>query len=349
MSLVPFAHTAGPRDARIVIVGESWGEQEERLQLPFVGASGQELTRMLREAEIDRYSCLLTNVFPLRPPENNIEALCGKKAEVGADYKLPPIRQGKYIRPEYLPHLERLAEEIRTCAPNLVIAFGNIAMWALLRATGIGALRGAVAESRLIPGVKVLPTYHPAAVLRNWAWRVIVVADLQKAKRESAQAAILRPEREILISPTLDEISSWLTRPAVLYACDIETFQGQIEMIGLARSPREALVVPFVNKNAKLHEELNYWPDVESEAEARRLVNMALAGAVPKLFQNGLYDVQYLWREGFTLRNVREDTMLLHHSMFPEMQKGLGFMGSIYTEESSWKHLRKQDDTKRDA
>jgi uracil-DNA glycosylase family 4 len=53
----------------IAIVGEAWGEQEERARAPFVGASGYELTRMLDEAGIRRADCFLTNVFNLRPEQ----------------------------------------------------------------------------------------------------------------------------------------------------------------------------------------------------------------------------------------------------------------------------------------
>jgi len=344
--LEPFAHTSGPKDARVVLVGEAFGEQEERIGLPFVGTSGQELTRMLGEAGIDRFQCLLTNVFPLRPPDNNIEALCGKKADCGPGYFHSAFRQGKYFLPKYLQHLQRLRTELSAAPRNLVVALGNTACWALLGSSGIGGLRGSTAYSTLVPGVKILPTYHPAGVLRNWAWRPIVLADFQKAKREAESPLIVRPEREILIEPTLDELVEWFNRPAELYACDVETSRRQITMIGFARSARDAVVVPFLDWTKPEH---SYWPTAEAELTARYLCGKATGGPVPKLFQNGLYDLQYMWREGFPLRNCLHDTMLLSHSLWPEMQKGLGFLGSIHTDEGSWKRLRKQEDTKRNA
>jgi hypothetical protein len=66
----------------------------------------------------------------------------------------------------------------------------------------------------------------------------------------------------------------------------------------------------------------------------------------PLLFQNGMYDMQYLIRMGFNLRYAREDTMLLHHSLYPEVQKSLGFLGSIYTNEQSWKLMGRHRATK---
>ena len=358
---LPFAHTSGPRNARLMIVGEAWGEQEEKLKLPFIGSSGQELTRLLAEVGINRMECLLTNVLPLRPPQNKLDALCGSKAEVGKHYLAPPIKTGAYLREEFLPERLRLLEEIRVCNPNLIIAAGNLACWALLGMTSISKIRGSTAQITLgsrppTPGFppyyKVLPTFHPAYVLRAWHHRVIVSADLTKAAYEMTFPEIRRPEREVLVNPTLDEIEAWISRPMQWCSTDIETHRGQIEMIGLARSPREALVVPFfrTTKIGKVRVFTgNYWKTPAEEVAARRLVGRPLADPnVKKLFQNGLYDMQYIWREGFKMENVSDDAMLLHHSMFPEMQKGLGFLGSIYTNEASWKLMHNDESQKRD-
>lgn len=341
MTAPAFAHTSGPINAKLVLVGEAWGEQEALVQRPFIGYSGQELTRMLDEVGIARADCLLTNVLALQPPGNKIEALCGKKGDMGEGYALPPIQQGKYLRPEFLPELSRLREELLAVKPNLTVALGNVACWALLGSAGIGTLRGTITESTLCPGLKVLPTYHPAAVLRNWAWRPIVLADLLKAKREAEFPEIRRLRREALINPTLDEIHAWIVREAhnaAALAVDIETARGQIDMIGFAASPTKLMSIPFFNTGTFA----NYWPSVADEVAARQAVQQLLTLPCPKIFQNGLYDMQYLLREGFTLRNVAEDTMLMHHALYPEMPKGLGFLGSIYCNEASWKLLNRR-------
>jgi len=63
-----------------------------------------------------------------------------------------------------------------------------------------------------------------------------------------------------------------------------------------------------------------------------------------------MYDLQYILPLGIAARANLEDTMLLHHSHYPEMKKGLGFLGSIYTSEPAWKLMRtmKADTEKRD-
>lgn len=333
-----FAHSSGPRDAKIAIVGEAWGEQEALIGKPFQGYSGQELTRMLQEAGLARRECFLTNVLALRPPNNDLSALCVKKADCGDDYPHPHLgKVGQYLAPQYLSELERLREELEKVRPNLVIALGATACWALLGTNGIGNLRGTVATGTLV-GLKVLPTYHPAAVLRNWAWRPIALADLMKAKRESAYAEIKRPRRLILVNPTIQECRDWIsTHVKSECACDIETKYGMIEMIGFSADHNHAMIVPFWDK-AKGG---NYWPSALIEKDARNIVRSILENPfIVKIFQNGLYDLQYLMKEGYRPRNCSEDTMLLHHALYPELQKGLGFLGSIYTSEPAWKMMR---------
>ena len=333
-----FAHTSGPKDAKIAIVGEAWGEQEALIGKPFQGYSGQELTRMLQEAGLARRDCFLTNVLALHPPNNDLQALCVKKADCGDDYPHPHLgKVGQYLAPCYLTELERLRVELEEVRPNLIIALGATACWALLGTNGIGALRGTVATGTLVSS-KVLPTYHPAAVLRNWAWRPIALADLIKAKRESAYAEIKRPKRFILVNPTIAECHEWIARHVhTECACDIETKYGMIEMIGFSASAEHAMVVPFWDR-AKGG---NFWESPRLEREARDVVRSVLENPnIVKIFQNGLYDLQYLMKEGYRPRSCLEDTMLYHHALYPEMQKGLGFLGSIYTSEPAWKTMR---------
>lgn len=347
--LEPFSCSSGPRSAPIAIVGEAWGEQEALVQQPFIGSAGRELTSLLREAGIDRRQCFLTNVFNLRPAENKIEALCGSKADVGAGYNHPPIAQGKYILPEYLPHLDRLSAELTAVAPNLVLALGNTACWAILGTTKISAIRGTITPSATPRGLKVLPTFHPAFVLRNWAQRPIVAADMLKAAREAKFPEIIRPERIVHYSPTLEELEDYVNQDHPILSVDIETARGQITSIGFASSTTFAMVVPFVvNVHSAPH---SYWPTTYDETTAWRLVKILLETPMPKLFQNGLFDLQYILPMGIRPWNCLHDTMLLHHSLYPEMRKGLGFLGSIYTNESSWKLLgrgEKSDSTKRE-
>lgn len=350
----PFAHSLGPRPARLAIVGESWGQHESMFQVPLVWWSGVELARMFSEIGLTESFALdsnsavepqmikhwqhtghfYTNTFADQPPDNKLEAWCIKKAELPEGYTAGFYQPGKYFLPEYLPHLDRLKAELEAVRPNLILALGNAACWALLGTAGITALRGSVAWSKFA-NAKVIPTFHPTYVLRQWNMRTVVLQDLLKAKREMEFPEIRRPERWVTVDPSYEDILEWMRRPAQAYAVDIETERGQIEMIGFARSRSDAIVIPFI-KNKKD----NYWSLHEDEIRAWHLVKDLLEGPQVKIFQNGLFDLQYIVRMGIKPRNCTEDTMLLAHSLWPEMRKGLGFLGSIFTNEVSWKLMR---------
>ena len=322
----------------IVIVGEAWGEAEELQRAPFVGGSGYELTRMLTEAGIHRADCYLTNCFNLRPrPTNDIENLCQKEKT-----DRPPLKPARYIRPEFYPELERLYREVRDIKPNLILALGGTATWAFTHYAGISKIRGTVTvATQGCPGFKLLPTYHPAAVLREWSLRPVTVLDFTKAKREAAYPEVIRPRRTVYIEPSLAEIQ-WFINEHLLRAdyitFDIETAGDQITCIGFAPSPSVAISIPFSDPRKSGG---SFWGSPEEEQMAWELVRGILRLPQPKIAQNGLYDVNFLWRGyGITVVNFSEDTMLLHHSLQPECEKGLGFLGSCYTNEASWKLMR---------
>ncbi len=354
--------SVGPSDAKLLLIGEAPGSEEERRGEPFVGESGKELTKCLREAGIDRAECYLTNVFHDRPPGNKFhDAWCRGKKEVseayletrprlkelypGFDwpntYTWAPVSTGKYVMPQHLGELPRLYAEIKNVKPNLVVTLGGTPTWALLGVGGISKLRGTVVESSKIPGQKVLPTWHPAYIQRVWNDRVTLVMDLTKAKGEMEFPDIRRPSRKIWVLPTIQDIYTFshnYIESCSLLAFDTETAHKQITCISFAPNKDIAIVVPFVDRSKP---DYNYWEKAEDEAAAWAWVRDMLALPMPKLAQNGLYDLQYLWWvHGIPVFNYFEDTMLLHHSLFIELKKDLGFLGSIYTDESSWKLMR---------
>lgn len=347
--------TSLPRK-RIAIIGEAWGEEEARLGLPFVGASGRELDRMLEEAEIDKGDCYLTNVFNLRPtPTNDIKNLGTNRA--GSNVPMPEMQRGIYLQDQYFPELQRLWKELEELRPNLCLCVGNTPLWALTGSYGIRALRGTVSSSSYgVKGLKVLPTYHPSAVLRDWSIRAIVVADLMKAKRQAEFPEVRRPAREIWIDPDLRDMDKFYEvyiKKASVLSLDIETTgkdtSAQISCVGVAVNRSLALVVPFTDQRKSNG---SYWPTPHQEKLAWQWVGKVMQHpgleGIEILGQNFLFDVNWLWTKvGLTPRRFARDTMLKHHAINPELDKGLGFLGSIYTDEPAWKLMRKQGNTKR--
>jgi uracil-DNA glycosylase len=333
----------------ITIIGEAYGEAEDKAKRPFVGASGQELNRMLAEAGIDRSDCYLTNVFNLRPAGNKIEALTGPKASALPGF--PALIKGKHVRKEFENELLRLGDEVLAADSNLVICLGNTPLWAMAGTTGISKLRGTtLVSSHTVSGYKLLPTYHPAAVLRQWELRPTTIVDLMKAKREALYPEIRRPKREIWIEPSLPDIERFFHEYLPGCRClgvDIETSGNQITCIGFSPRTNVALVIPFTDSRRVGR---NYWGSQDDELAVWKHVKRVLGvPSPPKVFQNGVYDIAFLWRSyKIKVRGAQHDTMLLHHSLHPEALKGLGYLGSVYTDEGSWKHMRKTSTIKRD-
>lgn len=337
--------------SKIMLVGEAWGKEEAEALAPFVGPSGRLLNAMLHQVGIDRRECYVTNVFNLQPkPTNDVKNLCGPKAEAVAGF--PAIQSGKYIRAEFQAELDRLFEEIRIERPSLIIALGASAAWATLGTSGIRKIRGApsLSAGRCAEAVgfqvKVLPTYHPAAVIREWTLRPTVIADLMKARRESEFPELRRPKREIWIEPDLHDLVRFerdYIIPSPDLSVDIETAGDQITCVGFAPSRERAIVVPFIDP---LQHDGNYWRSLRDELVAWDFVRRWIRGATRVVGQNFLYDMTFLWRGyGIPVPTAANDTMLLHHALQPELEKGLGYLATIYTDELAWKFMRTKHET----
>lgn len=349
--------------ADLCIVGEAFGEFEERNNFPFVGKAGAELYRIMVEAGFPfepisfrhpgalKMKVLwkstgvhLTNVFMIRPENNKIDLFLAKKKnddgtvnDVCTD--LPPVKPGLYLRSEYRKHVDALHEELLSLKPNLIVATGNIPCWAILQTTKISSLRGTVV---LTDFGKVLPVYHPAAILRNYEYRPVTVMDFHKARREMKSPEFSRKRREIWVEPEIEDLWRWWEEygsKSDLLSIDIETERcKQISEIGIASDSTHALHIPFIVDRAK-----SYWKSADEEVAAWKFVRHVMESDIPKVGQNFLYDFQYLWKvTGIPVRNFQHDTMLLHHALYPGMQKSLGFLGSVYTDEPAWKMLRRE-------
>lgn len=362
----------------ILLIGEALGKNEDRAKVGFVGPSGIELLKMLNEAEVieltetdrsylHRYynsgdpnqidmiwnlhpEIIRTNVFNLHPHGDNLKNLCGEKSQALAGW--PKLGTMGWIRAEFGPELERLGDEILTIDPNLIICLGNTPLWALSGHTGVSKLRGTTFLSdHCVAGYKCLIAYHPAAVIRQWELRPVTIIDLSKAVEENSHAEVTRPECHIWIEPNLEDLERFYNEHILgckILSVDIETSGNQITCIGFAPRKEIALVVPIHDDRAKGR---NYWKSAEDERQCWSFIRRILEDkSIPKLFQNGAYDLAFIWRTvGIATMGASEDTMLLHHALLPESLKGLGFLGSVYTSHGPWKTERKSNETiKRD-
>lgn len=149
--------TGNPK-ARVMLIGEAPGVEEDLQGEPFVGSAGQLLNKILSAIEFRRDEVYITNILKCRPPMN--------RDPLPDEVKL------------CMPYLEKQIELIR---PQLLLVLGRIAAQALLGLSdSIQQLRGKVHRFR---GIPMLVTYHPAALLRNPAWKVPTWEDVQQFRK----------------------------------------------------------------------------------------------------------------------------------------------------------------------
>ncbi len=149
----------GNPEARLLFVGEAPGGDEDVQGRPFVGRAGQLLTRIIESIDLTREEVYIANVLKCRPPKNrnpaDDEIVC------------------------CLPYLVRQIEIIQ---PQIICALGAFAAQTLVGSTeGIGKLRGKFYDYH---GIKLMPTYHPAACLRNPNNKKYVWEDMKRIREE---------------------------------------------------------------------------------------------------------------------------------------------------------------------
>lgn len=155
----------------IMIVGEAPGEREIELQTPFVGKSGKLLNDQLSAAGIDRSQTLVVNAFRHRPEKNKIGhffvSTKRSKAEgICIDDELGALN-GNFCIAEHATDVRRLEGIIKDYRPKVAISLGGTATWAMTGKVGISELVGMIAPARWKPAIPVVPTWHPAYLLRR--------------------------------------------------------------------------------------------------------------------------------------------------------------------------------------
>jgi len=325
---MPIVPAEGNPAADLWLIGRDPGYEEELAGRPFVGASGRLLDTIMSRAGINRSDCYIDNIVQTRPPGND---------------------WSKHNQADIVLGAARLKELYERHEPRVILTFGNQALQ-----TFLGYLPDpppnppTITEARgyLFPtpyGGRLIPTVHPAAVLREWVpWRPLIEWDLRKVAREVRDGCPELPRRDVVVVDSGYESDAMIERIIDLgkhqgaqIAIDIENTRDlQLSCLGVAVSPNLAYVIP---------------------ASRRSDVHWVLTTNVGKVLQNGMYDRYFLQEiTGFPVHNVVFDTMLAWHALMPELaglrddpsnlrrmrrktHKGLRFLASIYTRDQFWK------------
>lgn len=360
--------TRGRPDAPIVLVGESWGAEEEREKRPFVGTSGTELSRILAEAGISESEILFTNMAAVRPQQNETYRLFEPK--VSKPQRIGGLAPSNFIKSE----LKRLYTQIASYPRRLVITTGNWSFWALSQKTSQKILT--TANDRAIPkelqtwapsGIMdwrgsmlyvephqaflgsgdmeatlrktpLLPTIHPAAIMRAWYLRQVTVHDYKQRVPQAPSDWRPNPPPKTYSPPAFeiakDILINWLFRAdrgiEVFIAADVETVRRRfISVVGLA-DDYLAMCIPFVQRDNPDGSIESYW-SIEQEATLIKLIRRLVTHPLIKIEgQNFIYDTQYFQEWLGVTPRLDFDTMLAQNVLFPGTPKDLGYLSSLY-------------------
>ena len=148
---------SGPLDAKIMLIGEAPGRNEDKKGEPFVGSAGRLLNELLEKGGIERKDVYITNVVKCRPPENRTP----RPDEIAACH----------------PYLQKQLEAI---SPKGIILLGKTSAEAILgRKVDLGKEHGTVVKK---DGTRYLITYHPAAMIYKRTLKDTMIEDLKKAR-----------------------------------------------------------------------------------------------------------------------------------------------------------------------
>ena len=301
------------------LFGEQPGKTEVKRGEPFIGPTKSVLDECFGEANIQRSSIYLSNIIK------------DLQAELGEYIKF--TKSGPQVSEAGQEYLKLLEGEVKNLNCNVLIAVGNVALYALTGRSGITKWRGSILPCALDETKWVIPIVHPATVIPpkfQYLNKHLIKFDLVRARR-LIDGDLKFPKREIFIEPAFDKAMDYLHEcenlglNGYLIFYDIEVYNDEVSCISFSFSKHSGISIPFVDNNGDylpLHQEIEIWLQI-----AKILENPEIR----KGGQNLPFDAHFLLRRyGIRTKNC-EDTMIANQVLLPEYPKGLDFITSIWT------------------
>ncbi len=331
-----------PVPYRIAIVGDCPDDNCEKHGVPFIGPAGNLLDNLLADAGIDRKRIFVGNICQMRPPGNDISRF-------------------RWFENEIQNGIRQLRSDLLTFRPHLVVLLGNAALHVAKTKDAPGWRKSGYdwpypvsswCKSLFIShqlGLKCVGSFHPASILRQWgqSGNYPRLKDVLKlAATEGCTPALVLPQRDLRhrepASVLCHVMDTW---PAGL-RCSVDIEGGlpvsrvnldsftpserrhlNWRCVSLSGTPSRAFAIAWWRFNIDEHIQV-----------LQSFVRLMYRTDVPKVFQNGLYDL-FVLAHGYDIpvRGVAEDTMLKGWEIFSELPKGLSCQASVYTREPHWK------------
>jgi len=243
------------------------------------------------------------------------------------------------IRPDELLCWQELTRrDIVKINPNIVLAVGELPFKFLTGLSDHYSYRGYICKP-LMGDFKVLCIWDYSNFFSNPEWNPLTHWDAAKVKEHMHTKDPMYNKVEVIVTHNLqlimDEFLSeeYINNPDSMLSFDIECNKQELTCIGFAKETNKAYVIPL----NKMHS--------GEYARAIRVINAVLKSPVKKVAQNGSFDITYLaYYNNIQVNNFAFDTMLAMHSMYSNLPKGLGVLGSVFTNCEPWK-MNKGDDS----
>lgn len=297
---------SGPTNAKILLVGESPGADEERELQPFVGTSGQLLMSTLERYGVQRNEVRLGNLCHYRPAGNKFEILLGSAR----------LEQG----------INELRDYILATKPTVIAALGGNPLFYLTgKSKKISFWRGSILPCIWDETIKVIPTFHPSFVSRDRKNYPTFDLDIKRICEDSLHTEFKLPQRNYIIDPRGLELEEWVERicNAPRIALDIETTKKEKHVLCFGAALDATTGVCIVN---------------HGDEEFKRAVRRILESKAEKIFHFGTFDTEVLHIKGYgDTTKFTWDTLAGQHVLAPELPRGLDYLASIYTREPYYK------------
>ena len=313
---------SGDLGAPILIMSDFPSSVDIREGDHFHGSERVQFNMILSTARLDRLDICITSL--LASPLAVREQLSLKKE----GYYAPTIQEA----------LPRALKTIRESRAHYIVVYGEIGLCAFSKGKfeKIDKYRGSIYSMEELgwsdcPGKWIIFMYHPRSHRMSDGPMTIYYsyADWRKLDRfMNMDKRNFPPVTTVKVAKTVREV--WQTLQVLAARCeysaiDIETSGGQTSCIGFSVGEREAFVIPLLGEGG------NYWT-LRQEVMVWRAIAEFLESPVRKIFQNGYFDMMWMFRErGIVTKDFWFDTMVFAHAYWTDLPKGLDALTSIYT------------------
>lgn len=244
---------------------------------------------------------------------------------------------GGYIKMEFKHFVDKMFAAIAEAKPAVILCMSNTALMALCPSKGLWAWRGSQLWSD-VAQCNVLPTYDLFSVYKMQELQMSFSADTfrcVKGTKESWQ--FFADKFNITINPTFKQVEDFFEEllsdldslfSPVYFSVDTETRSSKyISIFGIGLSETEAFVIPFITADGT-----NYWETLEQEFKiVKWILEFVKHKKAKHIYQNGVYDAQYVARLWGHVPKIDLDTMVECHMQFTKGQKlGLSFIASLF-------------------